>query len=217
MRLGIFRGSDLEQIQQAVAEAENRTAGEIVTYIVGECDRYPEATWRGAAAGALLATVAAALLHAFGGFWGAPLWLWSVAPALLGLLFGAQLAEQVPWLRRRLISKTEIERRTTLRAEAAFLEEEVFKTRDRTGILLFLAIFEHRAIVLGDEGINRQVEEGAWQRIIDDLVAGIREGKAPSAVVAAIDACGELLEERDVTLRPDDEDELPDAPRIRER
>ena len=40
-------------------------------------------------------------------------------------------------------------------AMAAFVEEEVFSTRDRTGILLFLSLFEHRVVVLGDSGINQ--------------------------------------------------------------
>jgi hypothetical protein len=36
-------------------------------------------------------------------------------------------------------------------------------------------------------------------------------------MVQAIGNCGKLLEQYEVTRRPDDEDELSDAPRIRER
>ncbi len=217
MRLGTFSERDLEAIQDAVSAAENRTSGEIVTYIVGECDSYPEARWRGATAGAVLAAVLAALLHRFGGLWGGSLWLWSVAPVLLGVLAGVFVGERIGWIRRALVSKDEIEWRTARRAEAAFLEEEVFRTRDRTGILLFLALFEHRAIVLGDEGINQQVQPEHWVKIVDNLTRGMRDGRAPEACVEAVEACGALLEERDVTLRADDEDELADAPRLRER
>ena len=118
---------------------------------------------------------------------------------------------------RRLIPEDEIERSVGLRAEAAFLREEVFNTRERTGILVFLALFEHRAVILGDEGINRAVPEGDWQALVDHLVAGIREGRAAEALCETIARCGEVLEAHHVELRPDDEDELADEPRLRER
>ncbi len=41
--------------------------------------------------------------------------------------------------------------------------------------------------------------------------------EAAAALVEAISRCGGLLEQYQVARRPDDEDELPDAPRIRER
>jgi len=97
------------------------------------------------------------------------------------------------------------------------LEEEVFKTRDRTGILIFLALGEHRAVILADEGINRAVPEGLWDRVVADLVAGIKAGQAPRALENAVVRCGEILAEHRVEPRPDDTDELSDRPRIRER
>ena len=99
----------------------------------------------------------------------------------------------------------------------AFLEEEVFSTRDRSGILIFLALFEHRVVVLGDSGINEVVPEDAWQHVVDDLVAGIRARRPAEALVAAIHECGRLLEAHQVEIRPDDTDELPNELRIRER
>ena len=96
------------------------------------------------------------------------------------------------------------------RAAVAFLEEEVFKTRDRTGVLIFLSLFEHRVVVMGDEGINRAVAVGEWQKIVDGVVAGIREGRPADALVDSIRECGELLDLRGVAIRPDDTDELSD-------
>ncbi|MDX2438077.1 MAG: hypothetical protein QNL88_13630, partial [Acidobacteriota bacterium] len=101
--------------------------------------------------------------------------------------------------------------------EAAFVEEEVFDTRDRTGILVFLSLCEHRAVILADAGINRSVPDGTWQTLVDDLVAGIKAGRAADAMKKTVIRCGEVLEEHEVALRPDDVDELPDAPRVRER
>jgi uncharacterized membrane protein len=49
------------------------------------------------------------------------------------------------------------------------------------------------------------------------LIAGIKAGRAAESLIEAIARCGELLEQYEVVRRPDDEDELSDAPRIRER
>jgi putative membrane protein len=99
----------------------------------------------------------------------------------------------------------------------AFLEEEIFRTRERTGILIFLSLFEHRVVILGDEGINRRVEKEEWEGIVDDLVSGIRAGETVEGLVEAITRCGELLERRGVAIREDDADELRDHLRSRER
>ena len=53
--------------------------------------------------------------------------------------------------------------------------------------------------------------------MVDDLIVGIKAGLASKALENAVSDCGALLEEHDVELRPDDEDELPDEPRIRDR
>jgi putative membrane protein len=212
----LFTEADLASIREATAAAELRTGGEIVPYIVERVVEVEQARWRGAALGALAAALLAGLVHAFGGHWGGFGVGWITLPAVSGAGLGYLLAG-LDAVARRLIPEDELERAVGLRAEAAFLREEVFKTRDRTGILVFLALFEHKAVILGDEGINRAVPEGAWQGLVDELVAGIRAGRAAEALCGTITRCGEVLEAHRVALRKDDEDELADAPRLRER
>lgn len=211
-----FSDADLASIAAATAAAERRTSGEIVTYIVGQCDPYTELGWVGAALGALAGAALASLLHGLGGWWGVGV-LWLVMPTFVGAALGLLLAVRVAGIGRRLVSPETLAHRARLRAEAAFLEEGVFKTRERTGILLFLALFEHQAIVLGDEGINAAVEPGAWQGIVDGMVAGMRAGRAADALREAVAQCGALLDAHSVVRRSDDSDELPDAPRLHDR
>ena len=90
----------------------------------------------------------------------------------------------------------------------AFLDQEVFRTRDRTGILLFLSLFEHRVVLLADSGIHEKVEEERWEAITARVAAGIRSGKPGPALVEAIRECGALLEQHGVARRADDRDEL---------
>jgi putative membrane protein len=212
----LFSESDLEAIQRATAAGEARSAGEIVPYIVERVVDRDQAQWRGATLGALGCALAAGLAHALGGHWGGSGVWWITLPAIVGA-GGGYLAAGIDAIGRRLIPDDHIERSVRLRAEAAFLEEEVFATRDRTGVLVFLALFEHRAVILADEGIHKEVPRDRWQDLVDDLIAGIKAGRAADAMVEAITRCGGLLVDYEVERRPDDEDELPDAPRIRER
>lgn len=209
----LFSEQDLEKIRLATERAEGRTSGEVVSYSVDRSDEYPEATWKACGLGALLAVLAATCWNAWSGHWGADV-LWILVPPWVGAALG-WLAARNETVRRSLVSEDVLERRVRLRAESAFLEEEVFKTRDRTGVLLFLTLFEHRVVVLADEGIHQQVAQAEWKGISDRLARGIKEGRAADALIEAIRACGKLLEHRRVERRDDDENELADELRIR--
>lgn len=205
-----FSPEDLEEIERAVAAAEQRTAGEIVPYAVDASDDYPGTAWTGAALGALAGPVAALALHAWLGLWGGWLTLWVALPPLAGAAVGYLAVALSDPLRRRLVPRATIERRVEARAAQVFVEEEVFATRDRTGILLFLSLFEHQVVVMADAGIHRKVEAGEWDRIAAEIVAGIRAGRPGRALADAIGRCGELLAARGVERRVDDRDELAD-------
>ncbi len=212
-----FSDADLERIGEAARAAEQRTSGEVVAYLVNRVDDHDEAAWKGAALGALAATSVAGLAHLLGGFWGASVVVWLTLPAFVGAAVGYLLASFLPAIERLLIDAGSLEQRVRLRAEAAFLDEEVFDTRDRTGILIFIALFEHRAVILADSGIHQKVDESEWQALVTSLVAGIRSGRTVEALVEIIGKCGDLLEERGVARRPDDVNELTNAPRLKER
>lgn len=210
----MFSAEDRDRIRAAVAGAEGTTSGEIVPYVVEGCDDYDEAAWLGAAVGAVTVAAVAAAIAFLVPLWGPTLWIWALLPASGGAVLGYGLTVWLAALRRRLIPADTLARRVEHRAQVAFLEEEVFDTRERTGILIFLALFEHRVVVLGDAGINSKVEQSEWQRIVDRAAEGIRRGQAADTLVQAIGECGRLLTERGVDLRPDDRNELADGLRF---
>lgn len=199
---------DLEAIRAAVAEAEQRTSGEIVPYFVEESDAYPGALWKGTALGAFAGALLAEGIYFLGDFWGGLIPLWIALPAAAGGALGFLLTAYVPAVKRWMAGDALLDLRTRQRAEMAFLEQEVFRTRERTGILLFLSLFEHRVVVLGDSGINRKVEPGQWDGIVRTVVHGIRDGRPGDALASAIRQCGELLQRHGLEIRPDDRDEL---------
>ncbi len=206
----LFSDSEMTAIRAAVEEAEKRSSGEIVPYVVPASDAYPNALWKGAAFGALAGPLLALALLRFWDLWGTHLELWIALPAAAGAAIGLLLAAFVPPVKRQLAGDELLELRTRQRAEMAFLEEEVFLTRERTGILLFLSLFEHRVVVLADSGIHALVEPGQWDGLAARIAEGIRAGKAGDALLEAIRSCGDLLERHGVARRADDANELPD-------
>jgi putative membrane protein len=212
---------DEDRIREAVQRAEERTAGEIVPVVVPRSASYEVVTWRGATIAALLALIAAMLTLQFYDGWGLA-WLYTpwgvVLTALASGTVGAVLATYVPPLQRLLAGGDLLDETVHRRALQSFVEEEVFDTRDRTGILLFVSLREHRIEVLGDTGINEQVEPDDWAEVVARIRRGIRNDNLTEGLVEAIAMCGRLLERRGVGIRPDDENELsntvrtPDTP-----
>lgn len=203
---------DLERVRRAVEAAEERSAGEIVPYVVEASDDYEAAAWKGAALGALAGVLAAVLVHRLGGYWGGGPLVWGLLPAAAGAAAGFLAAAWALPVRRWLVPAEERELRVERRAAEAFVEREVFATRDRTGILIFLSLFERRVVVMADSGIHARVERPVWEGLADDLAAGIKAGRAAEALVEAVGRCGEILERHGVERRPDDRDELPNRP-----
>ena len=204
---------DLAAVAARVREAEAATGGEIVPYVVDASDAYTGASWAAAALGALVGPLVAAVVPELTPLWRAWSPLWLPVPSLIGAAVALVAVQLVPALRRRLVSAEVLERRVELRAAAAFVDEEVFATRDRTGVLLFVSLFEHRVVVLADAGIHRRVPEGSWERVVAEMVAALRAGEPRRALEDGVRRCGELLAHHGVPLRHDDVDEL--ANRVR--
>lgn len=210
----IFTESDLSRIKAAVQEAEGKTSGEIVPYVVDQSDVYEEAEWRAGLLFGAGALVAFTVVHRFTTAWLpfdiAEMALTTLVAAAAGLL----LVRYVESFKRFFAGKHLMKRRVHQRATEAFVSEEVFDTQYRTGILIFISLLERQVLVVGDSGINAKVKSFEWEEIVQIIVTAIREGKPADGVVEAIKKCGILLQKEGVAIRPDDKNELPDNLRL---
>jgi len=212
-----FSDSERKQIAQAVKDAESTTSGEIVPVIVPESDRYPESYFKSVLFGIVLGFVCfEAYVLLFGG------WNTSSGTSLIGLPLFVTLgggivflgAMFLPTIKRLFISSESMDTAVHNRATKAFVEHEVFKTRDRTGIVLLVSLFEKRVEVFGDSGINQAVSADDWSEVISTIIKGVKSGKTTEAMVDGIRQCGTLLERLGVEIRPDDTNELSNLPRF---
>jgi uncharacterized membrane protein len=83
------------------------------------------------------------------------------------------------------------------------------KTRDKTGVLLFLLLEEKKLQILADEGINQKVTEGAWDAIAAEMSGHFKSGRIHDGLQAGLTRVGALLAEH-FPVRPGDRNELPD-------
>lgn len=213
----LFSESDLARIEAATKEAEEKTSGEIVPYVVEMSDTYEVAEWRAATLCGVLSLGVFAAVRRLTEVW-LPLDFVEMAVAVMfSCAVGALLTHFVPFLQRLFAGKHLMEMRVRQRAAQAFISEEVFATKDRTGILIFLSLLEHKVLVMGDSGINAKVNQSDWDGVVHTIVSGIKEGKPADGLIAAIKECGRLLARLGVTRRSDDRDELPDNLRMKDR
>jgi len=191
-----------QRLEAVVAEAERATGGEIVVAVVGACDEYGAVGWR------LGVALAAATFLALGWFLPPLPWTAYLAAQAAALLAGHALGRIEP-VRRALLSPRLVEERVAQRARRCFAEQGLARTRNRTGILIFVALLEHRVVVLADEGIHRALDpDESWQQVVDLAVAGLRAGRPVEGLEAAVRRCGEILA-RHLPADVPNPDELP--------
>lgn len=205
-----FSENDLQRIQSAVEAAEEKISGEIVPIFVEQSASYIASYYKAALLGACLACgLLVSIAHFF------PLYAITEPYLLylytiLGGTLGAALAKFNKSVRRFLIGHKKLTWATLRRAESAFLAEEVFETRLRTGILIFVSFFERKIIILADKGINSVVEPEVWQGLVQHLSIHFKNNCITDGIISTIEQCGGLLLEKGFIITPDDTNELKD-------
>lgn len=131
----------------------------------------------------------------------------SLATFALGALTSAWIAP----LRRALTSKKLMLGNVKGAARAAFVDLRITATSARSGILVFVSIFERRVEVVTDIGLDRGVLGQPFARASLDLEASLRARDPLRAFVAALCALGPILAES-YPRREGDVNELPDEP-----
>ncbi|HYD25949.1 MAG TPA: TPM domain-containing protein [Croceibacterium sp.] len=212
---------DHQRVSGAVAAAEARTAGEIVTVVADRSDGYSDIALVWAALVAFTALTVYALFPEFflglvdrlSGGWGTE---WS--PSGILVLFGtaAMLKFFATWLlllwtplRFALIPGPVKTQRTLARAIDLFKVGAERRTHGRTGVLIYLSMREHRAHIVADEAIASQVTPEIWGDALAAMLVQIKAGRCADGMIAAVEQVGAVLAEH-FPRAEDDQNELPD-------
>lgn len=110
------------------------------------------------------------------------------------LLFVAiMVLVSIPPIRRWLTPPSLKRAHVRARAMEQFFARNLDKTRERSGVLIFVSLKDRHAQVLADTGISSKVAPAAWDEVIGELVKGVKTDKPVDGFVGAIAMCGRLL------------------------
>lgn len=191
-------------VEAAVARIEKTTDAEIVVVTASKSGVYRDVSLIGAAIASLLLLaliiVAPVDLHPLGVL---------IELAVAFPVFTWMLGH--PAFTRRATSQARQEAQVQTAAAAEFLQEAIHGTPNRTGVLIYISLLEHRVVILGDFGVDALVPRGEWSAATEhwkfDDTAGF---------CRYLETFGELLAKRVPANDTSDHFDLPNAPRIRQ-
>lgn len=200
-------GDEQKKITETVHEMELKTSGEIVVMIVSRSHSYPTAAITGTVLFALpLALIANMIL-------GPAIWIGSQNIWFFLALFSIfyitihPFANRSDSLKRFFLDPLQVEEEVSEGAITSFFTEQLYKTEDENGILLYISVMEKKVWILGDCRINEKIDQSTWDTIISDLTHGIKENNKCDAICKAVREIGEILS-RHFPIRENDKDEL---------
>lgn len=210
----LFSEDDFARIKAKVKEAESQISGEIVPVIVDRCSDYSIAVYRSTLVGILASFVAIVLIDRF--IPGIAIYdpLWYFLFVLAGGTFTALLSSFISPLKRFFVGEQILDETIQQHAELYFTKEEVFNTKQRTGILIFIALWERRIVIKADTGIDKVVKQETWDDLVSIIIKGIKENKITDGILSAIEMCGQILLENGFVVSSDDKNELSDDLRV---
>jgi putative membrane protein len=199
----LFTEQDKETIARTVRAAESETAGEIAVMVVNKSDDYPDGRLTtGLVMGGALSLLAADLLF------NASLWYF-IGLAIVLIPLCAWLANLLPSLTRLFTPEKRLLDQVSEKALAAFYERGLYKTRDETGVLFFISLFERKVRVLADRGIYQKISPEALQGHASSIARGVRDGVACQSLCQEIERVAVVLAEH-FPVKQDDTNELDD-------
>lgn len=81
------------------------------------------------------------------------------------------------------------------RAQEVFHTLGMNQTSLRNGVLFYVGVSDHTFAIIGDEGIDKVVENDFWDCTRDTIIAHFKENKYKEGLVAGILRAGERLEQ----------------------
>ncbi len=95
------------------------------------------------------------------------------------------------------------------RAEQLFHQLKMDNTRERNGVLLYVAVKDHKFVIMGDKGIDQVVPDGFWNSTRDIMQRHFKEGRFKEGIVEGITKAGRELKVH-FPWKSDDTNELSD-------
>ncbi len=198
-----FSEYEKNRISETIKSVEKKTAGEVAVMVVDSSEEYREAEILG---GISLGSLFAFVITFY--FFHSSIW-WYIPLSFVMFFPASFFFHKIPELKTAFISKKRQEKAVFQRALRAFYEKGLYKTRQNTGVLFFISLFEHKVWVLADKGIYEKIRQEKLNNFAKKITEGIKQKRACDALCEAIIEAGELLALH-FPITPEDINELTD-------
>lgn len=187
--------SDKDHLNELVTEAEKRTDAQIVLAVVKRSDAYAEIPWKAFAIGTSVAGLLLFVLNASMPLWYSPTRvLLALAATLATGISLALLTVFIPRFAKLFLSSHRTEVEVKQHAESVFISHEVFATRKRTGVLLFVSLFERKVYIIPDKGLNSILGQEEVKKIMAPMMASLRHHKLRKAFESGLNELTGILQ-----------------------
>ena len=82
---------------------------------------------------------------------------------------------------------------TLERAQIIFDKLQMQNTKQRNGVLLYLAVKDKEVALLGDEGIHKQVGTAFWEKQVAEMINLFKQNNLTEGIVKCIEEVGNVL------------------------
>ncbi len=205
--------AEADAVEARIALLEQRTGVQVVTTIVGKSDAYPEIPWTAFGLGVSAAALAVGVIDVIRPSWTTSALVWShlVATLAIGAVC-AFLAIFVPACGRWFLRDARAAAEVRQTAEAHFLSRGLFGTPERTGLLVFVSVYERRVVLRPDVGLAQRVGGDAWESVIARMAPLLRAGQPAAALQEGLAGIEALLIERGLRGHGQARNLFPDRP-----
>jgi putative membrane protein len=197
----IFSDAERERVNRAVQEGEAQIAAEILPVVARSSGRYDRAEdvvglWL---AGIAIAAVWWLFPSTSGepGNWSAPAAIWQLVAMLVAgvvaFILGAIVASRLSGLRRLFTPRRQMLEEVNTQARVAFFDRRVHHTSGRSGLLLYVSLYEHKAAVIADRGILDKLGQERIDQLCREFTQRLHDGTPADALCDTIRSVAQQL------------------------
>jgi uncharacterized membrane protein len=93
--------------------------------------------------------------------------------------------------------------------QAAFVRLGMTNTKERNGVLIFVAPLSHKFAVIGDKGVHERCGDEFWRQLTEEMSSHFKSSHFTDGIIHAVSRAGDLLAQH-FPRRQDDKNELSD-------
>ncbi|WP_413557917.1 TPM domain-containing protein [Bdellovibrio sp. HCB209] len=182
---------EIEQVSEVIHKVEEHTDGEIVPVIVKSSSSVGHVPLT---LTLLLLLVLVIVELPFADLLWATPWVYVWPFLIVAVYYFSFAMAKLPFIQKIFVPERDELDQVHQRAQLEFYLNKIHRTNHGTGILIFVSVMEHKAVILADEGINSKLPPETWNVILDNLGAKLKSKQWSQGLTEAIESCGQHLQ-----------------------